>query len=86
MLRRLGAASAIAIGGAGVVTADGATGIRWQFEDGHVETLTVEEFHRREDTPTVDDVTSEYECCGCPDAPIDCVWCTYPDCDDDELE
>lgn len=87
LLRRFGAASATAIGGVGVAAADAPTEMRWQFEDGHVEELTTEEFRRRSDTPSFEELGGHpfaaLECCCCRGA-VDCVHCFVCRCDGDD--
>lgn len=95
LLRKIGAASAIAIGGAGVAGAGGGTGaaatdvagIRWQFDGGRVEELDVAEFRQRRDTPSTAELGGDpadvLDCCLCQDYPIDCVLCYNPPCLDD---
>lgn len=87
VLRRFGAASATAIGGAGVSAARRSSRLQWQFDDGHVEVLTVAEFQQRSDTPSLADLGGHpadvLECCCCPDAPLTCDLCFICECDDD---
>lgn len=87
MLRRFGAASATAIGGAGVSAARRSSRLQWQFDDGHVEELTVEEFRRRSDTPSFEELgghpSAALECCCCRGA-VDCVHCFVCRCDGDD--
>lgn len=78
----------MAIGATGVASANDVRGIRWQFDDGHVEDLGPEEFDRRSDTPPLSEVVGgpagTPDCCGCPGIDIDCVHCFVLRCDDDD--
>lgn len=69
LLRRTGTASAGVAGLAGVADAREPTHINWEFEDGTEETIPMEEFDRRSDTPALADLEQQDKdgtgCCCC---------------------
>lgn len=83
LLRRLGAASAVAAGGAGIASAEGPTHVSWGFEDGREEVIPIEEFERRPDTPSLEEIgrnSHEDPCCCCVDSEpcTRCIVCMCP--------
>lgn len=65
IIKRIGAASAVAVGGVGV--ASGEQQLEWEFDDGHTERMSLAEFDAHSETPTVAEVraSEEYELSGC---------------------
>lgn len=74
LLRQTGAATGGVAGLAGMATAAEPTHVSWVFEDGTEETIPIEEFEARADTPQLADIESGDDdtggCCACPDSTL----------------
>lgn len=69
IVKRIGTAGAITLGGAGVASGDESTQLEWEFDDGRVERMTVEEFDAHPETPTAAEIRASdtYALSGCCD-------------------
>lgn len=66
------------IGVAGLASADRTIYVEWEFPDGRTERIEATAFDRRSDTPSIDTLELDEDCCDCPD-PTRCV-CIDPPC------
>lgn len=77
VIRQLGAAGAAVGVASGLGSAQHVQGVRWQFDDGHTEELTLEAFENHPETPSVAAISDggelSLDCCCC--GGIDCVLC-----------